>query len=74
MLDLDTVEKCSFNLFHRSLELLLPITHDMVIGDKVTVISCMTALSYIFHISTFSDFSLEDEVEMFISLSSRGHK
>ena len=49
MLDLDTVENCSFNQVYRSLELILPIAHDIAIGDNVAVINCIIARSCIFH-------------------------
>ena len=61
MLVLDTVENCSFNLIHNSLELVLPIAQDKAIGDKVAVMSCMTALSCIFQIVIASQSITEEE-------------
>lgn len=61
MLVLETVENCSVNLVHRSLELMLPMAQDIAIGDNVVVISCIMALSCIFH-TTYSSCGVEDEV------------
>ena len=70
ILVLDTIENCSFNRFQSSLELVLPMAHVIATEDNVTVMSCMTTLSCIFHTKALSQSMVEGELCTFVSHSS----